>query len=69
MGYETIHLTKKSILHLKLNRPESMNSINLKMAEELSQIAEEVNRDEEVKVIILSGKEELSVRRISPSFR
>jgi enoyl-CoA hydratase/carnithine racemase len=57
MGYETIHLTKKdSILHLKLNRPESMNSINLKMAEELSQIAEEANRDEEVKVIILSGE-------------
>jgi enoyl-CoA hydratase/carnithine racemase len=57
MNYETIRSTKEgSILHLKLNRPESLNSINLKMAEELNQIAEEVNRDDGVKVIILSGE-------------
>jgi enoyl-CoA hydratase/carnithine racemase len=57
MNYETIRSNKEgSILHLKLNRPESLNSINLKMAEELNQIAEEVNRDDGVKVIILSGE-------------
>jgi enoyl-CoA hydratase/carnithine racemase len=57
MNYETIRSTQEdSILHLKLSRPESLNSINLKMAQELSQIAEEINQDEGIKVIILSGE-------------
>lgn len=57
MSYETIILTKKdSILHVKLNRPEFLNAINIKLAEELSQVAEEADRDKEVKVVILSGE-------------
>jgi enoyl-CoA hydratase/carnithine racemase len=57
MSYETIILTKKdSILHVKLNRPEFLNAINIKLVEELSQVAEEADRDKEVKVVILSGE-------------
>lgn len=57
MNYETILLNKAgSILHIKLNRPESLNSLSLKMAEELNQIVQEVNRDEEVKAVVLSGE-------------
>ena len=57
MSYESISSTKKdSILHIKLNRPDSLNAINSKMAEELGQLAEEANRDKEVGVIIVSGE-------------
>ena len=57
MNYETIRSTKEgSILHLKLNRPESLNSMSLKMAEELVRIVEEINQDDEVRVVILSGE-------------
>lgn len=57
MNYETIRSTKEgSILHLKLNRPESLNSVSLKMAEELDRIVEEIHRDDEVRVVILSGE-------------
>jgi enoyl-CoA hydratase/carnithine racemase len=45
-----------SILNLKLNRPESLNSMSLKMAEELDRIVEEINQDDEVRVVILSGE-------------
>jgi enoyl-CoA hydratase len=55
MAYETIILEKKErIATITLNRPP-MNPLNRKMYEELGQVAEELNADPEVKVVIITG--------------
>jgi enoyl-CoA hydratase len=55
MAYETIILDKKErIATITLNRPP-MNPLNRRMYEELGQVAEELNADPEVKVVIITG--------------
>jgi enoyl-CoA hydratase len=55
MAYETIILEKKErIATITLNRPP-MNPLNRKMYEEIGQVAEELNADPEVKVVIITG--------------
>jgi enoyl-CoA hydratase len=55
MAYETIILEKKErVATITLNRPP-MNPLNRKMYEELGQVAEELNADPEVKVVIITG--------------
>lgn len=56
MSWETILLEKKEgIGVLTLNRPERMNALNEKMAAELSQVLQEANLDEEVRVLVVTG--------------
>ncbi len=45
---------------LTINRPEKMNSITKEMAEQLHILAEEINRDRGIRVVILKGKGERS---------
>jgi enoyl-CoA hydratase len=54
--FETILLEKRDgIAYLTLNRPEVMNALNARMAEELTYAWLDLKNDEDVQVIILTG--------------
>lgn len=56
MDYQHILYTienKKAII--TLNRPEVLNSLNFVMAKELQNALDEVNRNEEIRVLVLTG--------------
>ena len=56
MGYETIILEKKeNIATLTFNRPEKLNALNDKMGEELIDAFSVVDKDDDVKVVIVTG--------------
>ncbi|WP_071459201.1 enoyl-CoA hydratase-related protein [Bacillus massilinigeriensis] len=56
-SYETIETTLRGkVGHIELNRPKVLNALNRKMVSEILSAMEEYDRDENVKVIILSGK-------------
>ncbi|MCK4368754.1 MAG: enoyl-CoA hydratase/isomerase family protein [Dehalococcoidales bacterium] len=56
MPYSTVIYTKKDhIAHIALNRPEAGNSINLKLAQELGDICRQINQDEDIYVVVLTG--------------
>ena len=56
MSFETLLLEKKEgIAVLTLNRPERMNALNPKMSEELVQALQEVNQDDESRVLVVTG--------------
>lgn len=55
-AYETLlYEVKDHIGLLTLNRPESINAVNLRMMEELEDFWNQRKQDEQVRVIILSG--------------
>lgn len=55
--YETIAVERRgSILTIILNRPEAYNSVNALMHEELSRIFVDVRRDNDAKVVVLTGR-------------
>lgn len=59
MGYETIIYDKsKGIGTIILNRPERMNALNLQAVKELNELLDEIERDEEVKSVIITGGQE-----------
>jgi len=43
-------------LHITLNRPRAANRVNAQMALELAELAETANRDDAVRVVVLSGR-------------
>ncbi|MCJ1907961.1 enoyl-CoA hydratase/isomerase family protein [Planococcus ruber] len=47
---------ENGIGHLKLNRPDKLNALSKELAEELLQGLDSLNKDKEVKAIILSGE-------------
>ncbi|MFQ5873498.1 MAG: enoyl-CoA hydratase/isomerase family protein [Dehalococcoidia bacterium] len=56
MTYETILVERQDrIAKLALNRPDKLNAINNKMEEELSQAIQELDRDDDVGVVVLTG--------------
>ncbi len=56
MAYETILYEKNArIVKITINRPNVLNAINRKAIAELRGALEEANRDEEVRVVILTG--------------
>ena len=56
MTYETVVLEKEeAIATLTLNRPEVMNAWNDKLAEDVSAALEEVNQNEAIRVLIITG--------------
>lgn len=56
MDFETIILKKEEgIATIILNRPEKGNALNSKMFDELSIAMDEVSRDKEIRVLILTG--------------
>ena len=56
MEYKTILVEKKNhIAILTLNRPEKLNAINLEMKNGLYQALEELESDDDVQVVIMTG--------------
>jgi len=56
MAYSTIIYEKKGrIAKITLNRPEVLNAISTTLREELIQAVDEVEKDEEIDVLILTG--------------
>ena len=56
MGYETIIYEKEGgIATLTFNRPEVMNAANFQMADEIFGVVEEASKDDEVRVLIITG--------------
>lgn len=56
MDFQTIILRKEEgIATIILNRPEKLNAINIQMMNELKVALEDVNWDDEVRVLVLTG--------------
>ena len=56
MAYKTIILEKKNgVATLFLNRPETLNAWNSEMTEEASDAINEIGKDENTKVLIITG--------------
>lgn len=57
MTYQTIVYEKKEqISWITFNRPEEMNSLSKKMVDELLTVLEEVEQDDSVRVVVLTGE-------------
>lgn len=55
--YESIRIEKEGSVHtIVLNRPEAMNALNDAMRKEIRLALEDMNRDEEVRVVIITGQ-------------
>jgi len=46
---------KDGVAHLVLNRPQAGNAVNEQLAQDLAEACQQVNRDEQVVVVIISG--------------
>ena len=56
MNYNTVILTKEEgVATLTLNRPEKLNAWNEEMGREALQAVEEIRRDSEVRVLVVTG--------------
>ena len=56
MAYETLIIEhEEPVLIVRLNRPDALNALNNKLLEELSIVMEEADKNESVRVIILTG--------------
>jgi len=54
---ETVHLQiDERVARIELNRPESLNSLNVQVLKELSQVLQEVKLLDTIDILILSGK-------------
>jgi 2-(1,2-epoxy-1,2-dihydrophenyl)acetyl-CoA isomerase len=55
-GYETLQVdTAESVCTITLNRPESLNSINDAMTSELTKVLRQLQRDDAVRCVVLTG--------------
>jgi enoyl-CoA hydratase len=56
MPYSTVIYTRKAhVANITLNRPEVGNTINLKLAQELEEVCRQINQDDAIYVVILTG--------------
>ncbi|MBE9501429.1 MAG: enoyl-CoA hydratase/isomerase family protein, partial [Chloroflexi bacterium] len=56
MNYNTVILTKEEgVATLTLNRPETLNAWNEEMGREALQAVEEIRRDSEARVLVVTG--------------
>jgi enoyl-CoA hydratase len=56
MGYETVIYEKKgNVGILTLNRPDKLNAVNPQLAKEVEEVIDEVENDDEVRVLIIAG--------------
>ena len=60
MNFKTINLNiENKIASVEINRPEVLNAFNTELTLELQQATQIVKDDDDVRVVILSGAEEL----------
>ncbi len=57
MGFITKEIFKESIAILRLNRPKELNALNLELMQELKQNLIEIDSDDAIRVIIITGNE------------
>jgi len=58
MNYETITVSKEGMLGIiTLNRPQAMNALNSRMVTELVSALGELERDDEVRCLVMTGSE------------
>jgi enoyl-CoA hydratase/carnithine racemase len=56
MGYNTLLVEKKDLVALvTLNRPEKLNAVNLQMRSEFLQLLGELEVDDQVRVVVVTG--------------
>ncbi len=56
MSYDTIiYEEKDGIVSITLNRSESLNAINARLAQELEEVIDKVSDDDAIRVVILTG--------------
>lgn len=56
MSYETLIYEKEGGMSIvTLNRPDQLNSLNIRLKEEISQLFHEIEKDPDIKVVILTG--------------
>lgn len=56
MNYSTLKLEQhQHVAHVQLNRPDVMNSLNQELADDFYHCFNELNKNREVRVIVLSG--------------
>jgi enoyl-CoA hydratase len=56
MRYAAILYTRENhIAHITLNRPEANNAINLRLAQELDDVCRELNQDDDIYVVVITG--------------
>ena len=59
MAYETLLCDKRNaVAYVKINRPPKLNALNRKVMEELLDCFHALQKDEEVRVVILTGSGE-----------
>lgn len=57
MAYETLELTQvDDVLHVALNRPKSLNALNVQMMNDLIAVAEDLRQRDDVQFVVLEGK-------------
>ncbi|MCD6184348.1 MAG: enoyl-CoA hydratase/isomerase family protein, partial [Deltaproteobacteria bacterium] len=60
MEYNTIIFEKENeIATIKLNKPQSMNSINSELMSELNKVLDLISADNEIAVVIITGNEKV----------
>lgn len=56
MNYETLTANiKENIAHITLNRPERLNSFDMKLGEELYDVLQDINTKPEIRAVIIKG--------------
>jgi 2-(1,2-epoxy-1,2-dihydrophenyl)acetyl-CoA isomerase len=56
MKYETLKVTTKdNVASITLNRPERLNSFDMKLGQELQTILREVGKNQEVRIVVIKG--------------
>ena len=59
MAYRNLVFTKKdNVAYFSLNRPGAGNAINQALADELGQLCQQVNEDDEIRVVVITGSGE-----------
>ena len=58
MAYETILIDRfKNVVCIRLNRPDALNALNNQMMGELTKALKEIETDDDVRAIVLTGNE------------
>jgi len=56
MDYETLNFeTKEKIAYVTLNRPERLNSFDMKLGEELYKVLHEINKNNDIIAVVIRG--------------
>jgi enoyl-CoA hydratase len=56
MSYTTLIYNKKDhVAHITLNRPEANNIINQRLAQELENVCHQINQDDDIYVVVITG--------------